>query len=459
MKNTLKVGFARVDITPELGIEITGYYKKRIADGVLDNLEVNCVTVSDGKNTAALVSVDHCGINQVFTNKFRAYASETTGIPVEGIFIHSTHTHTGPKLPPVNVADPHSDEFSATDEYSEKYVDFLCHKVSDVIRLAVDDLKPAKMGYAVSEAPNIAFIRRFKMKDGSTATNPGPDNPNIDHPIGEVDERVNVLRFDREGAETVVLVNFGNHPDVIGGNKLSADWPGFLRKKVEKALDNTKCIFFNGVQGDVNHVNVHPRGGDLNDMFLDFDDVMRGYGHSRHIGNVVAGSVLQVYDKVNYVDVDKISFANKIVNVPANSPSPDELPLAHKYNDLHLAGKDDEIPFKAMGLTTAVAKAARIVRLEHGPEFFPMPLSAIKIGNIAFIGLPGEPFTGIGVKLKETQGFDLVLPCCITNGAEGYFPMKDAYDEGGYEAGSSNFKAGVAELLVKEGQDLLKSIK
>ena len=458
MKNTLQAGFARIDVTPILGIKIAGYYKERIADGILDALEANAVALSDGKNTVVLISVDHCGLKMVYTDDYRTYAAEILGIPKEAIFIHSTHTHTGPMMPPVDEYDEESD-FSTADQISVEYVGFLRRKIADVAKMAVEDLKPARVGYAISKAENIAFIRRFKMKDGSTATNPGPDNPNIDHPIGAVDERVNVLRFDRKGAESIVLVNFGDHPDVVGGNKLSADWPGFLRKTVEKSLDNTKCIFFNGVQGDVNHVNVHPRGGDLNDMFLDFDDVMRGYGHARHMGRVVAGAVMQVYDKVKYIDVDTVSFANKIVKIPANTPSADELPLAHKYNDLHLAGKDDEIPFKAMGLTTAVAKAARIVRLEHGPEFFPMVLSAINIGKLVMIGIPGEPFTKIGVALKNTSDFDLVLPCCLTNGSEGYFPMKDAYEEGGYEAGSSNFKAGVAELLVKEGQDLIKTLK
>ena len=130
------------------------------------------------------------------------------------------------------------------------------------------------------------------------------DNPEIAAPVGDVDERVNVLRFDREDGKHFVVVNFGNHPDVVGGSRISADWPGFLRETVEKVLDDTRCIFFNGAQGDVNHVNVHPRGGYLNDMFLDFDDVARGYGHARYMGRVVAAGVLQVYDKVKYVDVD-----------------------------------------------------------------------------------------------------------------------------------------------------------
>ena len=71
----------------------------------------------------------------------------------------------------------------------------------------------------------------------------------------------------------------------------------------------------------------------------------------------------------------------------------------------------------------------------------------------------GEGFTYIGRGLKEAKGWDLVLPCILTNGSYGYFPTQEAYDEGGYEARSSNFKAGVAELIIEEGQKLLKEIK
>ena len=112
-----------------------------------------------------------------------------------------------------------------------------------------------------------------------------------------------------------------------------------------------------------------------------------------------------------------------------------------------------------MMLTTMVAAAARKVRLENGPEFFEMPLSAIAIGPVAMFGVPGEPFTGVGRALKEADGYELVLPTCNTNAKEGYFPMLECYEEGGYEAGSSNFKAGVAELLIESGLELLKELK
>ncbi|MBQ5866944.1 MAG: hypothetical protein IIW56_09755 [Oscillospiraceae bacterium] len=445
--NTLQAGFSRVDVTPMLGIGMAGYYVPRFADGVLDPLQINALALACGDTKVVFMSIDHCGIVKEVLNPMIDQVCHVTGLPREAVYIHSTHTHTGPFL-----------NYNPTEPLEIEYAQLVKRKFADAAKLAIDDLKPATMGYGIGDAPNIAFVRRFRMKDGSVRTNPGVDNPDILHPIGDVDERVNVLRFDREN-DSLVLVNFGNHPDVVGGCKISADWPGFLRQTVEKALDNTKCLFFNGAQGDVNHVNVHPRGGYLNDMFMDFDDVARGYKHARYMGRVVAGGVLQAFDKVKYVDVDSIRFAQKFIDVPANLPDPSELPEAKRINDLHIAGRDAELPYSGMMLTTVVARAARMVRLENGPDSFRMPLSAIAIGPVAMFGIPGEPFTGVGRALKEAEGFDLVLPTCNTNAKEGYFPMLECYEEGGYEAGSSNFKAGVAELIIDAGLSLLEDLR
>ena len=100
-----------------------------------------------------------------------------------------------------------------------------------------------------------------------------------------------------------------------------------------------------------------------------------------------------------------------------------------------------------------------MVQLMNGPDSFEMPISGVRIGPVAFIGLPGEPFNGIGRAIKDTEGYRLIIPCCLTNGGEGYFPMQDAYDEGGYEARSSYFKAGVAEHLIEEAKTMLKEME
>ena len=448
MANNLKIGYARVNITPPMGVNIAGYFVERIADGVLDELEACAVAVGDGKNTVLIMTIDHCGVLKVFLDEWRTRISEATGVPAEAIYIHSTHTHTGPVL----MKD-------CKNPLNQQYEIFLGTRVVDVARFAIEDMADAKMGIGVGEAKNVAFIRRYRMKDGTAKTNPGVNNPDIVAPIGITDESVSVVRFDREGKETVVLVNFANHPDVVGGNKISSDWPGMTRRQVEKAIDNTKCIFFNGAQGDVNHVNVHPKAGDFNDMFNDFDGCSRGYGHARHIARVVTGEVMSVYDKVEYMDAEEVKYQQKTVEIPSNKPTPEQLPLAHKYNDLHKAGRDDEIPYKAMMLTTVVAEAARMVRLENAPDTFPMLFSAVSIGDVAMFGIPGEPFNGVGRGIKEAEGWKMVIPTCNTNAKEGYFPMMDSYEEGGYEARSSNFKAGVAERIIEEGKAILADMR
>ena len=286
-------------------------------------------------------------------------------------------------------------------------------------------------------------------------TCPPINDPNIDHPIGTLDQRVNVLRFDRSGGESVVLVNYGLHADTINGELLSSDWPGWMYRTLDKALDGVKCIFFNGAEGDVGSTNVHPMPGDMNDTEISFDNEMKSPGMARFVGRALAGTVLQVYDKVAYVDVDEINVLHRTVTIPANLPRPEEMPLARKYKELHEAGKDDEIPFEAMELTTVVAEALRMCRMENGPKDFYLDLTGVQIGPVALVGIPGEPFTDIGVGIKEADGWAMIMPCSLTNGEEGYFPMQSAYDEGGYEARTSPYKAGVAEKLIADAKSLL----
>ncbi len=458
MKTGLQAGFARVNINPPLGIDINGYWVRRNASGFLDNLEANALALRNGDKTVVLIAVDNVGIANIYYPEFRKKISEETSLPLDAIFLHCTHTHTGPSTM-ITERDYTAEEIPIYKKLSDDYKDFLLIRCIDVAKLAIADLKSAKMGYGVGKAPNIAFVRRYRMKDGSVKTNPGVLNPDIVEPIGQVDERVSVVRFDREGAETIVLTNMGNHPDTVGGNLISGDWPTLTRHYVEKAIDNTKCIFFNGTQGDVNHVNVHPTKGDFNDMFNDFDGCSRGYGHTKYMARVVTGGVLQAFDKVNYIENDELKFMQKTVQIPANKSETDDLELAEKYLKLHKEGKDEEIPFKAMMLTTVLAESQRIVRMKSAPDNFPFLLSAISIGNVAIIGIPGEPFNAIGRALKQTEGYDLVIPCCIVNGYIGYFPMQDSYDEGGYEARSSSFKAGVGEKIVAYSKELLIDMK
>ena len=109
---------------------------------------------------------------------------------------------------------------------------------------------------------------------------------------------------------------------------------------------------------------------------MDFDDCMRGYGHARHMGMTIAGAVMQVYSKVAYVPADSLHAMKRMLVHPSNMPAPEDMPEAHRINDLHQEGKDAELPWEGMLLTTMVAEAERMVQLEHGPEKFDLCMGA-----------------------------------------------------------------------------------
>ena len=451
--NDLSIGYAEENITPELGISIAGYYVPRFAKGYLSDLKAIALAVKSGNDTAIIVSLDTCEIFMSVIDKIKAAVKEKIGLSGDKLFISATHTHTGPNLEPGH-------GFNYDEKPVFEYVDFLVKQVANACEKALKDLKPAKMGYATGKAPDrIAYIRRYKMKDGSTMTCPPINDPNIDHPLGTLDQRVNVLRFDREGGESIVIMNYGLHADTVNGELISSDWVGWTQSTLAKSLDGVKCLCVMGAQGDVGSTHVFPTDSDMNDTEISFDNEMKSPGMARFVGRALAGTVLQVYDKVQYVDVDSIKIIAEPCNVDMNVPDKKDLPLAHKYAELHEQGRDDLIPYKAMELTTVVAEALRMVSLENSPKEKTMEMKGLRLGNIALVGIPGEPFTEVGEKIKALGGFDLIMPCALTNGYEGYFPSKSAFMEGGYEARTSVFKDTVADSVITTAGTVLKKLK
>lgn len=451
--NDLKIGYAEENINPKLGIAIEGYYVPRFAKGILSDLKAIALAVKSGDETVIILSLDICEIDLNALNKIKSAIAVKTGIKAENLFISATHTHTGPCL-------KDSGYFDYNAEVVKEYLDFLAEQSAVAAKTAIQDLKAAKMGYATGKAPDrIAYIRRYKMKDGSTMTCPPINDPNIDYPLGTLDKRVNVLRFDRENAESIVIMNYGIHADTVNGELISSDWVGWAQSTLARSLDGVKCVCIMGAQGDVGSTNVHPTDSDMNDTEISFDNEMKSPGMARFVGRALAGTVLQVYDKVQYVDVDSIKIITEPCKVDINVPDKKDLPLAHKYAELHGQDRDDLIPFKAMELTTVVAEAMRMVRLENSPKTKTMEMKGLRLGNIALIGIPGEPFTEIGEKIKAIGGFDLIMPCALTNGYEGYFPSKAAYAEGGYEARTSEFKDTISDTVVVTAGKILKKLK
>ncbi len=425
----IKAGFSRVDVTPPLGFPLSGAYRIRISEGMLDPLELNAIAVSDEKDTVIIVSCDFIGIGFDRAAEIRQVISERINVPMDHIFVSAIHQHT-------SISVNHYVDYLAKpfDGYKdEAYLNILYRKFGDVAQMALNDMKEATVSTAVKKtAKDISFIRRYVLKDGSLMTNPSTKTPDeIDRPNGESDNNVRLVRFKREGAKDIALVNFSCHPDVVGGYCFSADWPGFVRRFVEHDIDDVSCIFVNGFQGDSNHLDFI--GGKRNG----------GYDHARYMGRTIADTVVDIWDKTEEKCAEGISGEIRIFYNKTNTTGEERYAEAEAYYNEYLAGK---IPMK--GNLANVAESKRIIDIKDQPIYRKVPVTVLKLGEIVFVGMGGEPFTVYGEKVRALAPDSFVICVCNTNGYEGYFPTYTAFMEGGYEARSTNFTPDLEEQII-----------
>lgn len=441
----LKAGFARVDMTPPLGSPMAGYFEYREAEGILDPLELNAIAVTDGENTILVVTADILYTNEVFATNVRQCIEKRTGVPADHVFLQGLHQHTSVALGATVQSKSIANSF-----YDAPYQNVLIRKYEDVCVMAIADMTEAAIGIAQQEtAEPISFIRRFRMKDGSVRTNPGFLNPNILEPIGEADNTVRLVRFHREGAKDIALVNFSTHPDVIGGCKFSADWPGFVRRMTEQDIPDTHCILVNGAQGDTNHVNTSKPS-----PFIKDDPKLqeKKYAHSRFMGRTITDVVMALWDHTTLMDDGKVSGFVKMEYIPTNTTYMDRVEEFKEKKKLMQAGE---------GNFTMEEKGEinRVIALPEETLFRKVPVSMVAFGKIALVGFGGEPFTEYATKVREGEEELFIICACCANGGQGYLPTQSAFDEGGYEARSSRFTSSVATVLPAAAKEMLAKHK
>ncbi len=433
----MKTGFARVDITPPLGLPLSGYFRRRPAAGVLDPLEINALAVSDGENTFVLLTSDFSVITKDRCDIIRNRVSKRCGVPADCVMVTALHQHTSLRI---SFADIIKDMMSEFDGFSDEgYIELLYRKYEDAAVMAMDDMKDSTLSVGIREtAEPISFIRRYIMKDGTLQTNPGSFDPSeIDRMNGTPDNNVRLVKFAREGANDIALVSFATHPDVVGGDRYSADWPGFARRFVEKELCGVSCVLLLGLQGDSNH--------------LDFIGGKRsGYDHARFMGKQIADAVTAMWNSTEPLADGKVSCELETVHLKTRDIDESRIEEARAYCREYDAGKID---IKAH--LADVAEAKQIACHASSPKYRAVPIAHISIGNISVVGFGGEPFTEYGEKIRAFAPDRFVIGACLANGAAHYFPTKAAFNEGGFEARSAHFLPDCEEKLLDAVKKLL----
>lgn len=430
----MKAGFARLDVTPPLGLSLAGYFEDRKSDGILDPIELNAVAITAANDTVLLIAADLISMDAEHALAIRQLIEAELGIPAHHIAINCLHQHTtvriGAGLFGVRKGD---------------YLGVLYRKFVDVAKLALADLQEAVLGLAECEtAEPLSFIRRFLMKDGSIQTNPYGRAAEIDRPIGTPDNTVRLLRFVREGSKDIALVQFCTHPDVIGGTKFSADWPGFARRFVERDLENLHCALFNGTQGDTNHIDPY----DLKKWKSD------RYGFSARMGRMIADAVKQIFDKTTPCAVDRV--CGRVENVLIKTRTDGE----ERYDEMvafYKAYEEGTLGRKAS--IAELGEARRIMAIRTDPIYRSVTVTAIGIGEVLFVGFGGEPFTEYAHRLRRELDCKMLLTGCNTNGAVGYLPTTAAFAEGGYEGRGTAFVPELEEIVIKKAKEMIAELK
>ena len=428
----MKCGYAIQDITAPIGCCLAGYPQVRITEGIIDPIMVRAA-VFQNDGIAVLLYYDLVGIKQDLASSIREKVAAALDCQSKDVFICCTHTHYAPNV--TNKRLP----------ISESYVQFLHDASVLAAQKAVADLAEAQVSFARSELPGISFTRRYRMKDGTCKTNPGRRNPNIAGPLTPADEVIQLLRITREGADEILLVNFQVHADVMRGLKMSADYPGVVCNTLELALPGTKCIYINGTSGDLNHVDVNCPEWDENG----------GLSHVQHMGRTIAGKVLSMYTKARPVEFGAVRTIGKIVPVALKSPTLEQVEAAKAYIRRYEAG---EITEYAERTPTIVYENYRTIDVFHSNGVQELYVSGFSIGDICFVGFPGEAFCDIGRQIRESSPFPVQYMLGITNGYEGYYPTEDAFGVDGYESRTSPFKPGVGETLREAGKAMVKEL-
>ena len=74
-----------------------------------------------------------------------------------------------------------------------------------------------------------------------------------------------------------------------------------------------------------------------------------------------------------------------------------------------------------------------LVLIHRGPRVMPAEVQVMRIGDVALVALPGEPFVELGLEIKRRSPAPHTFVVGYANDWVGYLPTQVAWEQGGYE--------------------------
>lgn len=425
----LRVGFARTDITPAVGMEIPGGFEKNFSKGVHDPLWVESSYLSDGTTTLAIVGIDLITISADMVMAARKQAETRCGIPAGNIMVGASHTHNGG---PVDVC--------WHVEKDESYCRLVSERIADAVVKASEAAVEARISCGLGREDGVSYNRRFRMKDGTIRTHPGKMNADIITPAGPIDPDVAVIAVENlEGAILGCIVNFALHGTTLSGSLISADWPFYLRQTIRGGLGtDIGVVFLNGTCGDVTQVdNLNPRPGEF------------GEAWARRVGMSVGAVALNILAKAEYLPNVPLGIKSETLALPIRDlAASDEELVKREAPDIGL-GTGDEIYLQ---------EAAHVREMKAKSPTVDVEVQAMRIGAAGIVSNPAEAFCQLGLDIKRGSPWKPTMVVELANGCCGYVGTTEAYLGGGYEvrtARCSYLAPGAGDQIVNTSVRLL----
>ena len=483
VKTNLKVGVARLDITPPIPMDCVGFIRRfEPVKGMLAPLTATALVIEDetSGDRVVIIGFDLVGIGIEQGKLIRELVGKTVGCSADSVLLNYSHTHAGPH--PFDDMTLHKlgGDLRNISEENINYIRTLPDRLNGVAFLATQNMEAVRVAAGSGKADGISVNRRERTKDGRVILGWNRD--------GVLDTEVQVVRFDRtDGTAKVVIVGFACHPVVLGGESryIGPDYPGVVREVVEKAT-NATCIFLQGAAG-----NVLPLEG-----FYSEEGPEQKFGERLGFEALAAFSRIKSSDttieQIDYGSATPINLFRHVAKddqprqkvggigryvtfplkpLPTTKQVEDKLEeYSNNYEDAakdlkkidkdkdflkwrEMRGRLNPLEYYKIWAEKAVIKA-RAGNAETTVDGY---LQVIRIGDIAFSAVPGEPFNEIGLAVKERSAAGYTFFCGYSNEYIAYFPTAAEYPFGGYEPGHSYHNGNRLETVGPECEEIIIS--
>ena len=429
---TWRAGLSRVDVTPAEPVRMAGYGSRDHANEGIDMpLFARCAALhhAESDSVALLISVDNIGLPGSLSRRLAKSIAEKHGVSRERIVFCSTHTHCGPdlvsELSNIFATPLTEQEVAAGERYKSQLGDGILRSVD----LAIQDLKPASLSYAIGKA-EFAANRRVLTDGRWSGFGVQPDGP--------VDHTVPVLRIaDGDGNVRGIVYNYACHCTTLGGEHygINGDWAGYASANLESKYPDSVALCTIGCGADA---NPNPRGS------LDAAKI-----HGRVLSAEVASLVQAEMKPINAAIEPRFDYAALSFDLPTREE------LQQRTSDRNPQ-------------TRRHAEQLLSVLEEHGrlPATYPVPIQSWQFGDqLTMIFLGGEVVVDYALRLKnQLQDPDLWVTA-YANDVMGYVASERMIAEGGYEYDRSGvyyglpgpWASGSEELFVSRILQMLES--